>query len=310
MLGWGAVCRGIRTGGLWSQLERKNHINYLELLEAMFAVKSFARDMRNSHVHLKMDNRMAVFYVNHMGGTCSPLMSRLATQLWQWCLERNISLTAEHLPGVDNCVADKEFRMIQSSAEWKLHQGVFQQIMEILSRCNIDLFATRLNSQLDQFVSWRSDPNAAGTDVLLLPWDKWKGYAFPPFCLISRCLKKREDRASLILAAPVWRAQLWYPALLELLIDHPLILPKNPMLLTDPFGKPHPLVAAGQLQLATWKLSGVDIKQRELQEKLPNCWQPDGARALTQHIRVPGGDGIAGAQSSRLVPFHALSNPS
>ena len=68
MLGWGAVCRGVRTGGLWSQLEHGNHINYLELLAAAFAVKAFARDMRNSHVHLKMDNRTAVFYVNRMGG--------------------------------------------------------------------------------------------------------------------------------------------------------------------------------------------------------------------------------------------------
>ena len=166
MLGWGAVCRGIRTGGLWSQLERRNHINYLELLAATFAVKCFARDMRNSH---RMDNRTAVFYVNRMGGTRSPLMSSLAIRIWQWCLERNITLTAEHLPGVDNVVADEESRMIQSPAEWKLHQGVFRQIMETLSRCNVDLFATRLNAQLEQFVSWQPDPNAVGTDALLLP---------------------------------------------------------------------------------------------------------------------------------------------
>ena len=238
-------------------------------------------------------------------------MSSLATQIWQWCLERNITLTAEHLPGVDNCVADQESRMIHSSVEWKLHQGVFRQLMETLGRCNIDLFATRLNTQLEWFVSWRPDPNAVGTDALLLPWEKWEGYAFPPFCLIGRCLKKiREERASLILVAPVWRAQPWYSALLELLIDYPLILPDNPMLLRDPFDKPHPLVTAGQLQLAAWKLSGVASKQREFRGRLPNCWQPDGARGLTQHIRVPGEDGIAGVLSGRLIPFHVLSNPS
>lgn len=98
MLGWGAVCRGIRTGGLWSLMERRNHISYLEPLAATFTVKSFARDMRNSHVHLRMENRTAVFYVNRMGGIHSLLMSNLAIQIWQWCLERNITLTAEHLP--------------------------------------------------------------------------------------------------------------------------------------------------------------------------------------------------------------------
>ena len=65
MMGWGAVCQGLRTGGLWSH---KNHIDYLELLAAMFAVKGFAKDRRNVHIHMKMDNRTAVFYVNRMGG--------------------------------------------------------------------------------------------------------------------------------------------------------------------------------------------------------------------------------------------------
>jgi len=154
MLGWGAVCRGLRTGGLWSQVECMNYINYLELLAAMFAVKAFAKDKRNI---LKMDNKTALFYVNRMGGTCSPVLSRLAIQLWQWCLERNLSITAEHLPGVDNCVADEESRMIQSTAEWQLHQTIFQQILTTLGSCNMDLFATRHNTQ---FVSWRPDPEA------------------------------------------------------------------------------------------------------------------------------------------------------
>ena len=144
MLGWGAVCQGSRTG-LWSQMERKNHINYLELLAAMFAVRAFAKDRRNIHIHLRMDNRTAVFYINRMGGTRSPILSKLAIQLWQWCLERNLSITAEHLPGVDSCVADG---LIQSIAEWQLHQPIFQQILTTLGKCSIDLFATRLNTQL------------------------------------------------------------------------------------------------------------------------------------------------------------------
>ena len=62
----------------------------------------------------------------------------------------------------------------------------------------------------------------------------------------------------LTLVAPVWRTEPWYPTLLELLIDFTLALTADPALLTDPFGKPYPLMAAGQLLLATWKLSGID----------------------------------------------------
>ena len=64
LMGWGAVCKSIQTGGLWSQIECRNHINYLELPAAMFAVKSFAKDRRDVYVHVRMDNRIAVFYIN------------------------------------------------------------------------------------------------------------------------------------------------------------------------------------------------------------------------------------------------------
>ena len=175
MLGWGAVCDGTRTGGLWSQAERRNHINYLELLAATFAVKAFTKDRNHLHILLRMDNRTAVCYVNRMGGTHSPLMSRLAIQLWQWCLEKNLSLSAVHLPGASNCVVDEESRTIQSSAEWHLDQRIFCKIVKELGECNVDLFATRLNTQLKQFVSWRPDPNAVGTDALQIPWDRYSG---------------------------------------------------------------------------------------------------------------------------------------
>jgi len=134
-------------------VEWKHHINYLELLAATFAVKAFTKDQEDIHVHLRMDNRTAVFYVNRMGGTHSPIMSRLAIQFWRWWLEKNLSLSAEYLPGVDNCIADEESRLIQSSAEWQLHHAVFQQIIAVFGKCTVDLFASRLNAQLNQHVS-------------------------------------------------------------------------------------------------------------------------------------------------------------
>ena len=101
-----------------------------------------------------------------MGGTRSPTMSRLAIQFWQWYLTKNVSLLAEYLPGPDNCIADEESRRIQSSAEWKLKQEVFQQIIATLGECSVDLFASRLNAQLMQYVSWRPNPNAMAMDAM------------------------------------------------------------------------------------------------------------------------------------------------
>ena len=48
MLGWGTVCSGVRTGGLWSQTERKNYIHFPELLSVAFAMKAFAKDTQTT----------------------------------------------------------------------------------------------------------------------------------------------------------------------------------------------------------------------------------------------------------------------
>ena len=37
--GWGGECENARTGGFWSHVEAKEHINYLELLAAFLSFK-------------------------------------------------------------------------------------------------------------------------------------------------------------------------------------------------------------------------------------------------------------------------------
>ena len=67
-------------------------------------------------------------------------------------------------------------------------------------------------------------------------------YAFPPFSLIQRCLQKViEDRAQVLLVAPVWMSRPWYPMLLDLLTDQPCLLPVDPLLVHLPWDSlPHP----------------------------------------------------------------------
>ena len=66
--GWGAVCQGVHTRGLWIPEESLLHINALELKAALFALRAFSNNRRKIHVHLRMDNRTAVAYLLKMGG--------------------------------------------------------------------------------------------------------------------------------------------------------------------------------------------------------------------------------------------------
>ena len=66
--------------------------------------------------------------------------------------------------------------------------------------------------------------------------------------------KVREDKALVLLIAPVWTTQSWYPVLLQLLIDQPIVLPKGDTLLSLPHGNAHHPMK-DDLVLAAWILS-------------------------------------------------------
>ena len=67
-------------------------------------------------------------------------------------------------------------------------------------------------SQTPTYFSWRSDPGAKVVDVLTQSWNNIRGYAFPPFCLIGRCLAKiRSEKVPwVLLITPLWKSQTWF----------------------------------------------------------------------------------------------------
>ena len=83
-------------------VERHWHINCLEALTALHAVKCFVRDRKSITVLLRMDNTTAVAYVNKLGETVSVklIINTIVRELWlcNWCMNQDITLVAEHLP--------------------------------------------------------------------------------------------------------------------------------------------------------------------------------------------------------------------
>ncbi|VDH93156.1 Hypothetical predicted protein [Mytilus galloprovincialis] len=189
-VGWGAVMNKVSIGGPWLQSEKSFHINALELIAVTHAVKSFLKDRHNLQVLIQTDNITTMTYINKMGGTVSKVCNKLALELWTWCLQKDIVLKADFIPGRENLIADWESRHHSDSSNWKLHSKVFNSLMKQTMTCNIDLFADRSNNQLQTYISWLPDPGALAFNALLHPWTSFKAYAFPPFCLIAQCLKK------------------------------------------------------------------------------------------------------------------------
>ena len=304
-MGWGATFGNLSTNGRCSKQESDLHINVLELQATFLAIQAFLKNQSNLVVKLRLDNTTAVTYVNNQGGTRSPSLMLLTLELWNWCLQRNILITAEHLPGVSNVLADRESRTFIDSSDWKLQPEIIQYF---LKDREIDLFAKRLTNQLKSYVSWRPDSHAVATDAFSIDWSEMKGYAFPPFNLIPRTLMKViNDNANIVLVAPVWQTQHWWPLLLQLTVQLPVLLPASPTLLQDPSNPKaiHPMYP--RLRLAVWTISNNSTQQQAFRTQLSAFCPRLHVNPPTNHMTVHGQNGTAGVIEVKLIQFQPLS---
>ena len=165
--GWGAHLDQNSTKGLWSDREKRLHINVLELKAVSLALRDFKDQCQNQTVLVATDNSTVVAYINKQGGTHSAEMCALLWKIMTWCHHYHITLKARHIPGCLNVMADLLSRSNQvQSTEWSLHPQVFKQICQKWFTPHVDLFATHLNHKLPLYVSPIPDPRAWDIDAL------------------------------------------------------------------------------------------------------------------------------------------------
>jgi len=152
------------------------------------------------------------------------------------------------------------------------------------------------------------DPHGLAVNALRQTWGSELLYAFPPFCLVGRCLEKtRRHKASLKLIAPVWINQPWYPVLLEMSVDHPrLITKEGTKTLIHPTGILHPLLLNGTLKLAAWRISGAVKKQRDYQKRLQTLSHNPEQSELDAVTEQPGKSFRAGVVKGKWIRFLAI----
>ena len=289
--GWGASWGSQRTGGLWSEKESQDHINVLELRAAFFALKSFLPTQTNKVICLKLDNTTAVSYLNNLGGTHCPQLLHLAIAIWGWCEKRPPISSGTAYPRQNQCGSG--YRVPGETGSERL-EDTTENHSSPYKRLHDRSLCSRLTHQLKRYVSWRPDPSAVHNDAFTMDWSNLKAYAFPPFNLIPSVLQKaKKEHATLVLVAPLWTTQPWWPLLIELIVDYPVYLGNNPKLLQDVSspGAMHPLFPS--LKLAVWRISGNVTKQWEFQKKLSNSSATTPRAQPPKHTMFPGLSGVA-----------------
>lgn len=299
---WGGVCEGKSTGGPWTADEQEWHINRKELFAGFLTLKSFCEHSKGIHIRLEMDNMTSVTYINSLGGRKTDL-NDLAREIWLWARERQIWISAVHLPGTLNGQADAASRKDYAlEGEWMLNPCVFQQIQTHTGEFHVDLFATRINAQCQVYLAWKPDPGAKGLDSLKHRWNFNNMYAFPPFSLIAVVLQKiLRETTTVWLIAPLWPGQHWFARLLKMVISVPRILPMQRNLLGLPQDpeRIHPIW--DRLKLTLFQISGCPYKVREFQSELPKSLDMHGRMGQRNSIAAISNSGCSFVVKGKLM---------
>ena len=128
----------------------------------------------------------------------------------------------------------------------------------------VDMFTTVHNTHLPQFMSPILEPRALVIDALSQVRQGRSMYMFSPFRLLSKVIQKLRtiQDGEVILIAPWWPSQLWFPHLLCLCVDHLRIILYRRDLLSQQY------VSDGKsYHLHAWMLSRSTTKQQDFQER-------------------------------------------
>ena len=259
--GYGSICNGITYSGHWTKEETSLHINQLELLSALYSLKHFAKHF-SGHCRLMLDNTTAIQNITNMGSCKNPILNDITKEMWLWANKRGIWLSAGYVPSAEN-IADGPSRKIINDSEYMLNKEIFSSAVRLLGFTpTIDLFASRANTQLPEFISFTPQPGAKFVDAFSISWAKLKFYAFPPFAFVLQTLEKiLDDKATGIIVFPVWEAQPFWPVAMRM-IQKSFILSARRNLLVHPINTETPHRMHKSLKLIIALVSGKDVRQR------------------------------------------------
>ena len=141
-------------------------------------------------------------------------------------------------------------------------------------------------------------------DAFTLDWGGKSLYAFPPFSVISRALRKQDDGAIVLMVLPLWSTQVWFPTALQLLVAAPVLLPRCPLVLPQQPTLTHP--QAHKMVLTAMLLSGQPSHVAAFHQQLPTFSFTHGDLALRHNIGHISTNGCYFVSAGRLIHFTPL----
>ena len=272
-----------RSGCRFTEDERDMNINNKELLAIFYAVKALEHKLRDRHLLIRCDNTTAISCIKKWGSHTSEFRDILTSAIMKFLISLNCQVSITYIKSEDNKFADEASRNTKNDMlEWSLDCDTFSKLNTLFRDINMDLFASPINNKCERFISMLPLPGAYAVDAFCEDWSNWVGYAFPPFCILHKCMRYIRDNevSKVYFIVPWFPTAPWFSMMTELLIDFPILLPPSAtrkIRLPWDANRQHPL--SRRLRLMWVTLSGNVWRNREFMEKLPTSWLTSGARA-------------------------------
>ena len=96
-----------------------------------------------------------------------------------------------HIPGHKSINADRRSMELSYNLERMLCPKALYKVLKILKfNLDADTFVSNINYRFRTYFSYKADPKAKAVDSFIVTWHSLKFYAFLPFSVISRTMKK------------------------------------------------------------------------------------------------------------------------
>ena len=208
--GWGATMHNhVATYGQFSTSE--GHIDLKEFRTGLNANKAYL--LRDTELHLHMENMVFFYYLKKWGGRIRRLNS-LMQELWDYCRQMNVFIVPHYVPSALN-PADVWSRQQVTLTEASLDPSSMATIWKTFSWIDTatDWMASAVNKQCQKFISEYPQPGASGVDIFVQRAHRISpGFCNPPWHMIPKVLAYLEEatKYEVLLVVPYHPLKPWW----------------------------------------------------------------------------------------------------
>lgn len=208
-----------------------------ELLGLWRALVGAGRELVDQVVLHRTDSMSTYAVLTNGGSRTSQQLTAIVRRVWLYCMVHNITLASQYVGSAVIITSGADLLSRQEDvSDCRLNVAVYGRLWRLWGPFAVDMFASGATAQCvfgseRQLPYWSlfADGMAKGVDALSASWEEEGAlgtlYAFPPVPLVGEVLQRviaAGVRAVVIM--PKWRAQWWWPLVLERAVMGPVEL--------------------------------------------------------------------------------------